>query len=202
MAEVTFYFDYKSPYTYLAVEPMYQLERDYDVSVLWRPFVLDLAGSFGSVEERSEAQWRKVKYSYMDARRIANERGLIVKGPKKIFDSRLAAVGALYAQKEGVFRPYNDAVFERFFKRELDIEDPAAMAGVLKECGASTDGFDAYRAGEGLEISYEINGEADAAGVFGAPSFVFEDELFFGGDRIDMLRRRLDERQVPRRRAA
>src|SRR4051812_9572982 len=75
----------------------------------------------------------------MDCRRQAWKRGLTIRGTQKIWDSSLAAAGMLAAQRAGndVFRRYHDAVFERFWQRALDIENPAVIAGVLAEAGAS-----------------------------------------------------------------
>jgi 2-oxoisovalerate dehydrogenase E1 component len=140
---VTVYIDYKSPYAYLAKDPAYQLECDFQVRLEWLPYVLDIPSFLGSArldadggvleENRNAHQWRRVRYSYMDCRRQARKRGLVIRGPRKIWDSTLAAAGMLYAQRtgDGVFRRYHDAVFERFWRRELDIEDVDVIAAVL-----------------------------------------------------------------------
>ena len=189
--EITVYTDYKSPYAYLAVEPAYRLEQDFDISLSWLPYTLDIPLFLGSVEDRDENQWRKVRYAYMDARRLANKRGLTVRGPKKIYDSSIAGIGMLFAQREGVFRAYNDRIFERFWKRELAIEDVDAIAGVLIEAGADTAGFPAFLAGEGRRAHDRIYAEAQELGVFGVPTFVLDGELFWGADRLYLLKERL-----------
>jgi len=53
--------------------------------------------------------------------------------------------------------------------------------------------------GEGGSEHDRLRNEAEASGVFGVPMFVFDNELFWGGDRIGLLRERLDEKGVPRR---
>ena len=107
----------------------------------------------------------------------------------------------LYAQKHGVFRAYNDLAFDRFWRRELDPENVEAVAAVLVEAGAPA-GFAAFLAGEGGAEHDRLRGEAEASGVFGVPTFAFDGELFWGGDRIGLLRERLDEKGVtPQRRA-
>ncbi len=189
--EVTVYIDYKSPYAYLAKDPAYELERELDLRLKWLPYTLNIPDFLGTVEERNPHNWRRVRYSYMDARRLANLRGLIVRGPQKIFDSSIAAIGMLFAQRHGVFRKYNDLVFERFWKRELDIENPEVIAAVLKESGAEASGFLDFLAGEGRAEHDRIAREAEAIGVFGVPTFVLEGELFWGGDRMWLLRERL-----------
>ena len=115
------YFDYKSPYAYLAVRPARGLAAEFGLALEWRPYTLRIPEYLGSVDDRNAHQWRRVKYSYMDARRIANASGLTTLGPQKIFDSRIAHIGALFAQDQGVFDAYHNRVFERFFKRQLDI---------------------------------------------------------------------------------
>lgn len=192
------YFDYKSPYAFLAVDDARGLAASFGLPLDWRPYTLEIPEFLGSVENRNPHQWRRVKYSYMDARRIANERGLIVLGPQKIFDSRKAHIGALYAQDRGVFDAYHNEVFERFFKRDLDIEDPAAIAAVLESAGAAdAAGFPAFLAGEGAERLRRIEGEAEALGVFGVPTFAVGDEIFWGGDRLDMVRKAIARRLTP-----
>ena len=189
--EVTLYIDYKSPYAYLAKDPAYELERELDLRLKWLPYTLYIPDFLGSVEERNPHQWRRVRYSYMDARRLANRRKMTLRGPQKIFDSSIASIGMLYAQHQGVFRAYNDLVFERFWKRELEIEDPEVIAGVLKESGADASGFRDFLAGEGRAEHDRIAKDAEEIGVFGVPMFVYEGELFWGGDRMWMLRERL-----------
>src|SRR5260370_13351459 len=138
---IKLYSDYKSPYAYLAKDLAYELERDTGVQLDWLPYTLDIPSYLGSAkvdaqgrvseQSRNAHQWRRVKYSYMDCRREANLRGLTIRGPRKVFDSRLANIGLLYAKQHGIFRAYHDRVFEQFWKRELDIESVEALADLL-----------------------------------------------------------------------
>src|SRR5216683_5459409 len=178
---VTVYTEYKSPYAYLAKDLVYELERDFAVRIDWLPYILDIPSFLGSArldengrvveESRNAHQWRRVKYSYMDCRRQAKKRGLIIRGPQKIWDSTLAACGLLFAksQSETVLRQYHDIIFARFWKRELDIEDPTVIAAVLAETGADIAGFADYAAGEGSREVDRISRAAEAIGVFGVP---------------------------------
>ena len=186
------YFDYKSPYAFLAVRPARGVAAAFGLAIEWRPYTLRIPEYLGSVDDRNDHQWRRVKYSYMDARRMANERGLVTLGPQKIFDSRVAHIGALFAQDHGVFDAYHDQVFERFFRRALDIEDVAAVQAVLAEAGADgADAFPGFVEGEGDGRYRRILDEAEAMGVFGVPTFVIGEEIIWGGDRLDMVRRAL-----------
>jgi 2-hydroxychromene-2-carboxylate isomerase len=130
-----------------------------------------------------------VRYSYMDCRRQARKRGLVIRGTQKIWDSSLALAGMLYAQHTGdaMFRRYHDIVFERFWRRELDIEDMAVVAAVLAESGADARGFADYAQG-GRDAVAEISRAAEEIGVFGVPTFVVDDELFWGSEHLPDIR--------------
>ena len=194
---LTVYIDYKSPYAYLAMEPTRALAREFSLSITWRPYSLQIQDYLGEVDTRNPHQWRRVKYSYMDARRMANERGLIVLGPQKLFDSTVSHVGMLYAGDDGaeVQNRYHDIVFERFFKRELNIEDPGAIANVLHEAGATVNTFQDILESEGrTRLDSVLKDAEDRLGIFGVPTYVIGNEIFWGGDRIPQVRRYLEQR--------
>lgn len=197
-AEVTLWTDYVSPYAFVAKAWAYELERDYDVALRWRPYTLDIASFQQSVEARDAHHWRRVRYAYMDARRFANKQGLTLKGPLRIYYARPLNAGMLYAQEHGVFRAFNDRAFDLFWRRELDPEDVSAVEALLRGAGAPA-GYAGFLAGEGGREHDRLRNEAEASGVFGVPTFVFEGELFWGGDRVGLLRERLDEQGVKRR---
>jgi 2-hydroxychromene-2-carboxylate isomerase len=184
----------------LAKDLAYELERDFPVRLDWLPYDLNLGEFMGTARvddtgrvleaNRTPHQWRRVKYSYMDCRRQARKRGLVLRATQKIWDSSLAACGLLYAKRQqgDVLRRYNDIVFERFWKRELDIEDPAVIGAALAEAGADTAGFSDYLANQGRDELRRICREAEEVGVFGVPTFVVDGELFWGREHLPDIR--------------
>jgi 2-hydroxychromene-2-carboxylate isomerase len=199
-APLIVYIDYKSPYAYLAVAPTCALQDELDIEIDWRPFTLDIASYLGTAklnlegkvveENRAPGQWLRVKYAYRDVRRYGSMRGIIVRGTVKIWDSSLAGIGMLWAKAQGraVFRAYTRLVYERFWKRELDIEDFAVIEGVLKEAGASIEGFRDYASGEGRALHDTIQQAAFDAGIFGVPTYIIDGEKFFGREHLPRLR--------------
>ncbi len=205
MAEkkIDLYTDIKSPYACLAVAPARALARDYRVTLNWLPYTLNIPDFLGSAEvdsggavvaeSRSAHQWRRVRYSYMDVRRYANLRGLTIRGPRKIWDSSLAHICLLRAEAQGVLDPWLDAVYERFWKRELDIEDAAVLAATLEEAGGDSAGFAAWADGPGRAEHDRIQREAEERGVFGVPSYIIDGELYWGREHLPLIRERLEE---------
>ena len=190
---IKLYYDYKSPFTYLAMADAYALMDSHRVRLQYIPRELNVRGAYGGeLDERSERDWRKVRYLYLDVRRYANARGMIIRGPQKIFDSKLSLMSGLWADKHSLFRPYSDRVFERFFKRELNIEDAAALAAVMKEVGLDADGFKRYAINDGPRDLNDAFASGERDGVFGVPTFIVDSEPFWGNDRVEWVVKKLD----------
>jgi 2-hydroxychromene-2-carboxylate isomerase len=204
-APLIVYIDYKSPYAYLAKDPTYAIEDELGIEIDWRPFTLDIPSYLGSARlddqgrlvesRRTERQWSVVRYSYRDVRRYGSRRGLVVRGTTKIWNSSLAAIGMLWAKDQGspVLRRYSGLVYERFWKRELDIENIVVIEGVLREAGAQTNGFQGYAAGAGRALHDEMQRTAFDAGIFGVPTYVVGGEVFFGREHLARIRWMLSE---------
>jgi len=208
-APLIVYIDYKSPYAYIAKDPTYELADDLGIEVDWRPLTLDIPSYLGSARldskgkvaesKRSSQQWSSVRYAYRDARRYANLRGLTLRGTTKIWDSSLASIGMLWARQQGadVLRAYTGIVYERFWKRELDIEDPAVLETVLVAAGAEVAGFADYLSGPGRKIHDDMQAKTFEAGIYGVPTYVVAGEFFFGREHLPMVRWLLTDRPGP-----
>ena len=193
--EIKLYFDYKSPFAYLASGPASELDRRFQVRVRWIPIQLRIKGP-GARSVRSD--W-KARYSYLDARRFATPRGIVIKGPQKIYDTEPALIGALLAMREGCFERYTAEAYRRFFVRELELDQPDAIAALLAELGADGGAYRGYLAGPGRDAYAACEREAEADHVFGVPIFVFRGEPFWGHDRMPLLEERLAEAGLLRR---
>lgn len=192
--EIKLYSDYKSPFAYLAFDPAFALERRYDVRIRWIPFQLRIKGK----GERSVYSEYKARYSYLDARRWARPRGLVIRGPLKVYDTRAALIGGLFANREGRLLDYSRKAFELFFRREFEADQPAAVAALLESIGLAGAAYRAYLLAEGARDYDRAQEEAAADHIFGVPIFVFEQEPFWGHDRIPALEERLTARGLRR----
>lgn len=192
---VEHYFDYKSPYAYLAQADTFALAQRRCVELRLIPYTLDIPSYLGNArvdeqgrvteESRNAHQWRRVRYSYMDCRREANRRGLTIRGPRKIFDSTIAHIGFLYAcsDLEGQ-RHYHETVFRKFWLRELDIEDVRAVRSELADAGFSVGDFYDFVQSAGRTALSKLQSEAEDNGVFGVPSYLVDGQLYWGAERL------------------
>jgi 2-hydroxychromene-2-carboxylate isomerase len=199
--EIKFYFAYTSPFAYLAMEPAYALERSHNVHLRFIPYGVNIRKVYGDTTMRSHRDDLKVRYLYLDARRFARERGLTIYPPKKIYSARFAFYAGMCAEDQGLLRPFADRVFERFWKHELDVESVEALSAIMTEVGASTDKFLTYIGDENAEAKPRLKqcfAEADRDMVFGVPTFVIDNERFWGHDRIEWLIKKLDAMNLRR----
>jgi 2-hydroxychromene-2-carboxylate isomerase len=192
------YVDLKSPYAYIAKDPTRALAASLGVRIDWRPLSLDIPSFAGSARldpgdkvkesERSEAQWKWVKYSYHDARRYARLRGITLRGTVKIWDTTLAGVAMLWAKAHGddVLARFLDRTFEAFWKRELDAESMETIETVLGECGADVTDFEKeYEAARPHYLAQQA--AIFDAGIFGVPGYVVEGEYYWGREHLPRI---------------
>ena len=195
MTTITAYTDLRSPYTFVAKAEVYRWEEDFGVVVDWWPYTTPLEDAFGPAEGRDERQLRKIRYAYMNVRRLGAAQSLTIRGTKRIFDPTPAHVGLLQARDDDVFRAFHDLAFERVFRRELDPDDPAHVRAALAEAGGDVDAW-SRRLRIGTAELEAIDRRAEAQGVFGVPSFILDGELFWGTDTLAQIRQKLAERSA------
>ncbi len=202
------YIDLKSPYAYLAIDPTRAVARSVGVEIDWRPFTLDIPSYLGSAKlakdgkkvesaKRTPQQWSGVRYAYRDARRYASLTGATIRGTVKIWDSSLAGIAMLWAKQRDAFDRFVDVAYPPFWRRELDIEDVAVLERTLGEAGIETRGFRAWAEGPGRALHDRSNEAAFAAGVYGVPTYLVEDEMWFGREHLPRVAWILGGREGP-----
>jgi 2-hydroxychromene-2-carboxylate isomerase len=196
MAIVRFYFDYLSPYSYLASTRLEALAARTGATVDFRPMllpaVLKATGNQAPAMVPSRAS-----YALADLPRWAEFYGVPFRmTPFFPLNSlpALRAAWALKTERPEVFAPFTEACFRAGWVEGLNIGDREVLAGV-----AGPDHRDfviaATEAPRWKDALRKATDEALAAGVFGAPTFALESgELFFGNDRLALLEWRLTQR--------
>ncbi|MBL4681462.1 MAG: DsbA family protein [Pseudomonadales bacterium] len=206
MSKLEIYIDFKSPYAFIAKDANYALEEAYGIEIDWYPLTLNIKSYLGSAKKkagkviesnRTSTQWLAVKYAYKDARRYASLRNLVLKGTEKIWDSSLAGIGLLWAKQQSRtgLKSYIDVVFERFWQRKLDIEDIDVIVSVLQAAGVDTAGFVKFALAEGRIIHDALQNEILEKGYYGVPTYVVDNEVYFGREHLPRVRWHLQGRE-------
>ena len=192
--QVDFFFDFVSPYTYLAQTQLPALKTRTSATFrFWPMHLLNLMKRVGN-SPTTVLCANKMKYAGADIGRWVSRYGVPFEFNPHVFaaDQSLALRGALVAQDQGVEEAYNRAVFGAFWAEGVDVNDRARLAEALKAGGldgnALLETADATRYGERLAENTET---AAQRGVFGSPTFIVGDDVFFGNDRLEFLEQRL-----------
>ena len=202
MKTVDFYFDYSSTNSYFAAFLLPEICRKHDAEVSWLP--IHSAALFrGTGFDVMAMTPRKARYLWRDHQRYAEFTGLPFRKPSRFPIKTAAALRATLmvpglinqnpddytASKMGDF---TQAVMRAYWERDEDISRLAVLGAIAREVGLDADRLIVAADSESARARLAATTErAVDAGIFGAPSFMVEDEIFWGKDRLDFVERRL-----------
>jgi 2-hydroxychromene-2-carboxylate isomerase len=184
-----FWFEFASTYSYPAAMRLGALAEARGVGVRWRPFLLGpLFKAQGWETSPFNLYPAKGRYMWRDLERVCATLGMPFVRPA-VFPQNtiLAARVALVAFAEGWGEDYSRAVYSAEFGDGRDIGVPETITGVLTALRRDAAAVIALAQSDGIKLALRKNTEeAQALGIFGAPSFVTADgELFWGNDRLE-----------------
>lgn len=192
---VEFFFDLGSPAAYLAFRRLPAICAAADATLHWRPMLL--GGVFQATGNQSPVNVpAKGAYIFTDLQRFARRHDIPFRRnphfPINTLTLMRMATG-LQVREPQRFLPYLDAMYRAIWADGLDMNDPAVVAGVLQRAGFDPDALLAL-AGD-PEVKQRLKDdtqEAVARGVFGAPTFFVDGEMYWGQDRLDFVKEALE----------
>src|SRR5262245_3885835 len=202
MAKVEFFFDYSSPWTYLAFTKISGVCQKYNAILEWKPILVGgsvATGSSSVYEFRERRVPAKAKYAAKELQDWARFYGLKIGSPS-IFpvNSVKSLRGALVAlEHPGKFMPYSYRVFETYWGEDQDISKDDILRNIVEQVGLdSREYFDKINRQEYKDRIRMNTDEAMARGSFGSPTlFVNGTSMFFGNDRLVLVEAELRREQ-------
>jgi 2-hydroxychromene-2-carboxylate isomerase len=191
---IEFFFDCSSPWTYLAFHNIQPLADELKEPIQWRPVLV--GGIFNAVNPSVYAQRDKpvpAKAAYMlkDMQDWAREAGLKIVMPPKVFpvNSVKAMRGCLWLEPQGKLLAFASAVFEAYWSREEDISQDAVLLKICQTLGVDGAEFLAGIAQPAIKEQLKSNTEeVISRGGFGSPTMFLGDDMYFGNDRLALLK--------------
>jgi len=187
-AQMDFWFEFGSPYSYPAAMRIEQLAAAQHVNVIWRPFLLGpIFRQRGLSDSPFNLHPDKGRYMWRDLQRTCDAAQLKFRQPS-VFprNALLAARVACWNDREPWLPVFVRGVFGANFANDADIADPAIVSRCLVEAGAEP--ATALALAEANASKAKLRAQTDQAaalGIFGAPSFTVGSELFWGNDRLE-----------------
>jgi 2-hydroxychromene-2-carboxylate isomerase len=183
-----FFYDFASTYSYITAMRIAPLAQAAGVSVHWRPFLLGpIFKSMGWDTSPFNLYPVKGRYMVRDCERLCADAGLPFRLPSPFPQHSLLAgrVGTA-ALLEGWGEDFTLALYRAEFGEGRNIGDPAVVADVVAKLGRDANAALARAQTEEIKNALRASTEeAQRLGVFGAPTFITNGELFWGNDRLE-----------------
>ncbi len=203
MAEIECFFDCSSPWTYLAFHNLPAVAAEFGAEIAWRPFLV--GGVLNAINPsvqvaRDHPVPAKQAYMRKDLQDWADQAGLRILFPPTVFpvNSVRAMRGCLALKPDGKLVPFARAVFEAYWGDDRDISRPEVLAGICRQVGVDPESFLAAIEAPTVKDRLRANTqEVIDRGGFGSPTiFVGGDDMYFGNDRLGLVRAALQRRRA------
>ena len=216
MNTIDFYFDFISPYAYLANARLPSLAEKYGCALNYRPIDLQAAKTAAGNTGPASAQIPpKFRYATIDLMRWADKYGVPfalpqkksdsaageeqekVGIPRELLDSSRANKAVYFARDKGREREFIDLMYRNTFGAGILVGDDSALRNTVSELGWDVDTvFEFVHSTVAAQLYEEGNKAAQARGVFGVPTMIVDEQMWWGNDRLEMLEDYLAQRDT------
>ena len=189
------YYSFQSPYSYLALDSIYELQNNFDVQLLWQPFS---AKASGQQLPASPIVPDKLSYLFEDTKRFAADHGLPLvfpEGwPETEFDPGRVTRGAVVAGDMGILMEYNYKVFDKWWGRGENPNDENFNTELCEELDIDLGDFlSKVSSSDTRERVKGIFKRGRKYGVFDTPTLVIDKDRFYGLDKISQVAIKLEK---------
>lgn len=197
LKKIDFYFDCSSPWTYLAFREIIAISKRKNLSIAWHPVLV--GGVFNAVNQdvyefRKNPNPLKAKYAASDLQLWAQVRNVNINWPSVFpVNSVHAMRGCIFAESLGKLPAFAEEVFSAYWTYQKDISSIETILEFGEKVGFELRDFQSYIASEVAKEALKKNTQnLIERGGFGSPTYFYEDTMFFGNDRMDLLEKLID----------
>ena len=198
MTTVEFFFDYSSPWTYLAFDRIEEFCEKNGAELIWKPFLV--GGVFNKVnpsvyQRRENPVPPKDNYYRKDMNDWARYQGITLIKPSVFpVNSVKALRGAFVAIEEGKISEYSRGCFGAYWTDDKDISQEDVLQPIAEAAGMDGEAFMAKITEERIKRKlFETTDEILAREGFGSPTFfIDESDMYFGNDRLELMQAAID----------
>jgi 2-hydroxychromene-2-carboxylate isomerase len=182
--QIEFFYDYLSPFSYLADSQLPALAQRTGAEIVYRPVlmgaIMKATGNAGPLGVQGKAN-----YNVADFQRWARRYGLAAQfSPHFPFNTIRVLRGAIAAQQHGRFAMFHSAAFRAIWEQGQDLSKEDALQRILTEAEIESALI------EGDDVKNQLRANMDEAvrrGAFGVPAIFVNNELFWGNDRLEFV---------------
>ena len=188
MKEIDFYFSIGSTYTYLSVTRILNVEKEHQVKFNWKPFSVRVIMKEMNNIPFPKDKINKVNYMWRDIERRAEGYGFFAKTPVPypLSEFDLANQIAILGLNEGWGKDYTRLTYKKWFQEGKEPAIEPSINEICKELGLNKDEILSKAKTKIIEDNYLTNtNSARKNKIFGSPSFIVNNEIFWGDDRME-----------------
>ena len=189
MTTIDFFWDLGSTNTYFALKLIRPIAERHHTDIAWHPFNLGHVFKTNEYVLMKEPK-EKLNNRYDDLMRWARKYDLPFLRPKNFpIKTARALRGALAMREWNLELPFMDATFSEYWEKgNGEIGEYLELRKIAEQLGVDPDEFEAKSESESVRQSLiDSTNKAREKGVFGAPSLIIEDELYWGKDRMEFV---------------
>ena len=182
---IDFYFDFISPYSYLAFKKIKSLNRYGSLNINYKPILLGGLHKLGGITAPAFNE-RKMKNMKNDCELVALKNNINFKWNSKFPINTLNLMRGYLVINDLVKKKYFEICFDAYWKDNLDISNESEINKILDICDINKDKF--FEDIKNKKVKDELKNLTDVAfksDIFGAPTFVVNKKIFWGQDRLD-----------------
>ena len=182
---IDFYFDFISPYSYLAYKKIKSLNDLNNYKIIYKPILLGGLHNLGGITAPA-FNVRKMKNMKNDCELIAKKNKIIFKWNDKFPINSLYLMRGYLVLSEKLKEKYFEVCFDNYWKENTDLSSEENIHKILDLCSINkTDFFKNINDKKIKDQLKELTNLAFQKDIFGAPTFVVNNKIFWGQDRLE-----------------
>ena len=180
-----FYFDFISPYSYLAYKKLKFLDYKNKINIIFKPILLGGLHKLGGITAPAFNK-HKMKNMKNDCELVAKKNNIEFKWNDKFPVNSLQIMRGYLSINNELKEKFFDLCFDSYWKKNIDLSNSVNIENILNECSIDKKNF--FKDIENQKIKDELKkltNDAFEKDIFGAPTFVVNNKIFWGQDRLD-----------------
>ncbi|RPG98568.1 MAG: 2-hydroxychromene-2-carboxylate isomerase [Candidatus Pelagibacter sp. TMED106] len=182
---IEFYFDFISPYSYLAHKKIRFLQKNKEIKITYKPILL---GGLHNLEGITPPAFIKSKLNFMirDCNMVAKKKNIPFTFNSKFPINSIKLMRGFLIIDKKIQNKYLDIMFDAYWRDNLDVGDEEILNKLIKECKINKDLFQKKIKEQTTKDKLRQNTQiAFEKEIFGAPTFVVSNQIFWGQDRLE-----------------
>ena len=185
--QVDFFYDFSSPYTFIAHKKIKEIKKNINIDFLYKPMLLGGLHKLAGITANAFIG-HKNDFMIQDCIMVSKKLGINFYFNDKFPINSLYLMRGTLVLEENLLEKYIDIFFESYWQLNLDLSDRKIFEKKLNEIGVDINKFFKDIENQAIKDKLkEITNEAFTKKIFGAPSFIHKDIVYWGQDRLDYL---------------